>query len=493
MGFRSGLLILTLLLVPFILQAQNENDVLRYSRSELHGTARSTGMAGAFGALGADHTAIGSNPAGIALFRKSEISFTPAFGENRASADFAGELSSEDRFDLAVDEFGLSFISMLDQTEWESLHFGFSYQKLRSFDERIRIRSQNADRSILDYFTRISDGTHLSQLPQQAPFTGEMAYQTYLMDPEQPDSTSYTHHLEGDEFDQEKRIQRSGGMNELRFSFGADRSNKLYLGATIGIPLVSFERTTIHKEDGTSKESDVEELRYTEELTVNGGGLNLQLGAIARPSESFRFGLAYKTPSLLSLTDEWTTLMSADHNDSHDGLSSFETDPLNGNHDYRIQTPSRLNASMAYFIEKLGVVSAEYIFRDPSNGKLMPTLENEDGGYDYAPENILVKDRFKARHEFRIGTEWRIFHPILIRAGYRLNTSPVRPRDGVEEGLAQDLTIGAGYREGGYYLDFSFQRGSNSELHRPADPEKGQSARIDHRRWAVRISGGVRF
>ena len=40
---------------------------------DLNGTARYVGMGGALDALGADISVIGSNPAGIGLFRKSQV------------------------------------------------------------------------------------------------------------------------------------------------------------------------------------------------------------------------------------------------------------------------------------------------------------------------------------------------------------------------------------------------------------------------------------
>lgn len=44
------------------------------SNEDLNGTARYVGMGGAMEALGADISTIGSNPAGIGLFRKSQVS-----------------------------------------------------------------------------------------------------------------------------------------------------------------------------------------------------------------------------------------------------------------------------------------------------------------------------------------------------------------------------------------------------------------------------------
>lgn len=54
---------------------QGEIDAYRFSKNELSGTARSQAMGGAFGALGGDATGVAINPAGIGVYRSSEIIF----------------------------------------------------------------------------------------------------------------------------------------------------------------------------------------------------------------------------------------------------------------------------------------------------------------------------------------------------------------------------------------------------------------------------------
>ncbi|MDR2917287.1 MAG: hypothetical protein LBV74_21035, partial [Tannerella sp.] len=54
----------------------NEIDAFTLTNSDLGGTARSMSMAGAFGALGGDISAISNNPAGLGIYRSSEISGT---------------------------------------------------------------------------------------------------------------------------------------------------------------------------------------------------------------------------------------------------------------------------------------------------------------------------------------------------------------------------------------------------------------------------------
>ena len=56
--------------------AQDTYDAARFASSDLNGTARFVGMGGALSALGGDISVMGTNPAGTALFRKNEASFT---------------------------------------------------------------------------------------------------------------------------------------------------------------------------------------------------------------------------------------------------------------------------------------------------------------------------------------------------------------------------------------------------------------------------------
>ena len=82
---------LVLLLVAGIVNAQSYNDLgLLYSRSGISGTARSVGSASAYGSVGADLGSISINPAGLGLYRSTDISFTPGLFINKNKADFDG-------------------------------------------------------------------------------------------------------------------------------------------------------------------------------------------------------------------------------------------------------------------------------------------------------------------------------------------------------------------------------------------------------------------
>ena len=61
------------LLISQLSVAQTLNDFTRLVSSDLNGSARYTSMAGAFGALGGDLTAISFNPASSSVFLHSEL------------------------------------------------------------------------------------------------------------------------------------------------------------------------------------------------------------------------------------------------------------------------------------------------------------------------------------------------------------------------------------------------------------------------------------
>ena len=53
--------------------AQTVYDGAKLTGKDLNGTARFVGMGGAMGALGGDISTMGTNPAGIGLFRSSDV------------------------------------------------------------------------------------------------------------------------------------------------------------------------------------------------------------------------------------------------------------------------------------------------------------------------------------------------------------------------------------------------------------------------------------
>ncbi len=67
--------------------AQSAIDAYSLSQGDLRGTARFMSMAGAFGALGGDLSTLNQNPAGIGVYRSSEIGVTVDFDMQSMKTD----------------------------------------------------------------------------------------------------------------------------------------------------------------------------------------------------------------------------------------------------------------------------------------------------------------------------------------------------------------------------------------------------------------------
>ena len=103
--------------------SQGEVEALKYSRNELYGTARSMAMGNAFGALGGDITGVSINPAGIAVYRSSEVVVTLGIQQNTAKV---GDINTKvNDFNLHNWICGLS----LRNEVMPMINFGFSYNK----------------------------------------------------------------------------------------------------------------------------------------------------------------------------------------------------------------------------------------------------------------------------------------------------------------------------------------------------------------------------
>lgn len=95
--------------LPQFLIAQNDVDLLRYSTVNFGSTARSLSMGGAFGAVGADFSAFSNNPAGIAIYRKSEFSISPVVNSRAISSNFLGKTSNFSKSPFGLGNLGIVY------------------------------------------------------------------------------------------------------------------------------------------------------------------------------------------------------------------------------------------------------------------------------------------------------------------------------------------------------------------------------------------------
>jgi hypothetical protein len=108
------------------LYSQNDIDAMRYSQTYFGGTARSKAMAGSFGALGADGSCMGINPAGIGLYKKGDINLSLGLIFNSVDATHNGEVNNNLKANVNFN--GLTLVGAWDSKTNKDNHHGLRLQ-----------------------------------------------------------------------------------------------------------------------------------------------------------------------------------------------------------------------------------------------------------------------------------------------------------------------------------------------------------------------------
>src|SRR5210317_690238 len=117
-------------------QTLGYNDIgVLFSSENTNGTARFNSMSGAFGALGGDLSAMEVNPAGAAVFLKSEfgISFQSVNTETLASY-YGNSLLSDNSTSNITQAGGVFVFSNFSSSNWTKVALGFNYSMINDFD-----------------------------------------------------------------------------------------------------------------------------------------------------------------------------------------------------------------------------------------------------------------------------------------------------------------------------------------------------------------------
>jgi hypothetical protein len=95
--------------------AQDEKEVMLFSEYNNVSTARSLGIGGAVGSLGADYAGISINPATLGKYSKGEFMYTPSLKLNRTSSNYLSKTSIENKSRLTFDNIGMVLANRKNQ------------------------------------------------------------------------------------------------------------------------------------------------------------------------------------------------------------------------------------------------------------------------------------------------------------------------------------------------------------------------------------------
>lgn len=446
--------LLTLLSVSlfYYSNAQTEIDALRFSRNDIVGTARFSAMAGAYGALGADFTTLSYNPAGIGFYQFSELSFTPSFGNMIATSNFGGGRNEDEKYHSNFSNFGYVVSSPKSGNEWKRLNLAFGYNRTANYKKRIFISGENTNTSMIDNFVANAQGNTIGNLNS---FTELLAWNTYLFDPlDTIDNGNYISKLNSSlSKKQEKVINSSGSAGEYVFSVGTSYEDRIYLGATIGMPSIDYyEKSTYTESEFSDTAAHLQRFDYSEELTTTGRGFNLKLGVIARLNDWVRLGGAFHSSTYYDMEDEYSTAITAVWNDTLGTM--YDPSPF-GYFNYELKTPWKAIGSVAINIKKKGLITADIEIIDYASAKF-----NSDT-YKFSDENAVINSLYTKATNIRLGGEMK-YKPFRIRAGYALYGSPYKDNTELDR---KSYTFGLGVDKGHFIVDFSYVFSEGNDEH----------------------------
>jgi len=241
-------------------------------------------------------------------------------------------------------------------------------------------------------------------------------------------------------------------MNDFNFSISADYGDFLYIGGSLGVPVIRYYEESLYEEFNTVS-TDTTTFKYFNKrdyLDTRSSGINFKLGAIVRAADWVRIGFSYISPSWFNnMRDDYNSIM---YSELNNGGSYSWNSPL-GAYDYKLQTPQRIIGSVAFIFSRYGLISADYEWVDYSKAKL-------SGSYSFSEENAAISSIYKSASNIRVGTEWR-YSNFSFRGGYAYYGSPFM--EGVNDGRQQILSAGVGYRVKFFYLDFAYSRNNTSQ------------------------------
>lgn len=449
-----------------IARAQDAADALRYSFTSPMGTARSMGFGSALGSVGGDFTSLSVNPAGIGIYRRGEFMFSPSLKVNKITGQYLNDVYDESNTRFNFNNVGavLTYAATgrdYNRSYWKTISFGIGLNRLADFSRDITYGGLMKDTGLRgSSFSEVfADDANLnpnSQTDQTS--LAYLGYETYLTN--QDSLGFYTIADWSTGLNQLKSVRERGGINELVFSLGGNYEEKFFFGATLGVPFVNYTRKASFEEKNAvnGPGSDFSSFVYTTDLKTTGAGVNLKLGAIIKPIDAFRIGIAIHTPTLYSLNDVSNRNIVTE---LRNPTQQYKANNPENRFDYKLRTPWKVVLSGTAMLGKFGFLSADYEYTDYASMR-----------YDFGPQfrsadverNRIISRTYQGASALRVGGELRM-NTLYLRAGYGYYGNPYKATD---VGFTrQDFSGGIGLRDDNVFLDLGFTHTAYDERERP--------------------------
>lgn len=446
--------------------AQSEMEAYKLSQNDLSGTARYLGMGGAFGALGGDISAMSTNPAGLGIYRSSEIVTTVSLSSVKAKTDWLGTKMDQNHTKFSFDNIGyVGYFPTGNEEGLVSWNVGFAYNKVKNFNRQYKMGRGEGGYSLSDYMAAVTNrsgvtGNDLAITESYDPFLTQnwlsvLGYEVYMINSDNPSKGGNFYSSFGEKGadgqwhnwpvqQADMTVNEKGSIDKYDFSFATNISNTLFLGATFSVSDLSYHLSSTYDEDfGFAEGASFSDYLFLDNyVTLDGTGYSFNLGAIVRPVDFLRFGVAYNSPTWYKMTTYYSAEAGTYISDFFAGqpghenpnLDAFKATPERAYYEYKYRTPDKWIFSAAAIIGQTALISVDYELRNYKSMRLY-----EWDGVEMA-DNQFIKDDFKLGGMLKAGAEVKVTPQFAVRIGGAWQNSPAK--DHLKDGQVQVLTPG---------------------------------------------------
>ena len=386
-------ILLILLLAYSLSPIAYSQDVQRFAERSTIGSARYVGMGGAMTAIGGDPSAAMVNPAGLGLYRRSEISVS--IDETIDNTQQVGSNDTYQRTRFAAPQISAIWAWGNSQKQRGLVYnnFMFSLNRLANFNRDIVVKG--AGMGMVPTICNITndEGGVSEEFLVNKPWDNVeigwlsiLGYEAYLIDPIENNKWKPA----VDFTDGSLSISETGTSDQYTISWAGNISNQWYIGIGLNIPTINYTKHTSLREEN-KQNSSAAELKSM--FHVSGVGVSGSLGLIYRPIQALRIGASLQTPTILSLSRQST----GDMYSTIAGQKYEVLTPESGVMDIDIASPLRTSVSVAGQLGKIGLIAVQY---------------------DYAHSSEM-----EDIHTLRIGAEAQVTRGLFLNAGYVYESS----------------------------------------------------------------------
>lgn len=500
---KKILSIMTAAMLGTAVSAQETYDNAQLATKDLNGTARYVGMGGAMEALGADLSTIGTNPAGIGMFRRGMVA--GSFGFNTLSD--AKSFGNANKTNMSFDQAG--FVYSMRSGRHSMLNFGFNYTKSKNFDQILTAadRLNNASQNKLSAMKN-ANGVYTLQDKNNGLVSNSGAYSQadYLYsnvlfnhyDANNPNDPNNAMLSEGDKgviVNQTTGLpvyynatgydfgrSTTGYIGQYDFNVSGNSNDRFYWGFTVGIYDVHYNGSSLYSESLVDGNTAIGDVAMNDERKITGTGFDVKAGLIFRPAEEspFRIGLYVHTPTWYDLTTRNYTVL---NNNTNEAYGSTERGKSSESYDFKFYTPWRFGVSLGHTVGNYLALGATYEYADYTTNDIRV---NDGGEVDYwgnyyetsSRDEAMkqnIKNSLKGVHTVKVGMEFKPEKNFAVRLGYNYQ-SAMYNKNGFKDGSLESygtyyasttdytnwkdthrFTAGVGYNYGKFSFDLAYQ------------------------------------